>query len=172
MSVSKFPKPEETHTYYWRYISLLDGDDIQEILEKQTNAVQAFLESIPEDKYDYKYEANKWSIKGVIRHITDCERVFAYRLLRFVRNDQTALPGFDQDLFMKNFNEQEHGWEDIKTEWLTTRFATFSLLQTLKESDWDKSGEASGHTHTVRALAYKIAGHELHHVEILKERYL
>ncbi|NNE30430.1 MAG: DinB family protein [Saprospiraceae bacterium] len=169
---SGFPKPSETNEYYWKYISLVDSDDIVTALEEQSQKLGRFYQAIPEGKRGYAYADGKWSIMGSILHVIDAERIFAYRLLRFARGDNAALPGFDQDAYMADINEGALDWNRLFDEWRSTRAATISLLKSIRPDQWDRRGTASGLEHTVRALAYMLAGHELHHYKIIEERYL
>jgi hypothetical protein len=166
------PKPDEYNPYYSTYIALVPDDDLS--IDKQL-AVQHH-ETIDvlrkgKSKGDHAYEAGKWTVKEVIGHVADAERVFAYRALRFARGDSTELPGFDQDVFMAGSNFRSRTMDDLLEELWSVRAATLSLAKSLPESAMSKQGKASGSPVTVRALLYIIAGHELHHLGILRERY-
>jgi hypothetical protein len=166
------PRSDEYNPYYSKYISLVPDDDLS--IDKQL-AVQHH-ETIDilrkaKSKADHAYEPGKWTVKEVIGHISDSERVFAYRALRFARGDSTELPGFDQDVFMAGSNFKSRTMDDLLEELWSVRAATLSLAKSLPESVLSKQGKASGSPVTVRALLYIIAGHELHHLGVLKERY-
>ena len=142
------------------------------VLENQLNSTRAFLGGISEKQGNHRYEPGKWSIKEVVGHVADTERVFAYRALRFARNDQTELPGFDQDTFAANANFANLPLSDIVDEYVAVRMATVLLLRHVANDAWNRRGIANKNEMTVRALAFTIAGHELHHIDILKTRYL
>ncbi|MBR9921994.1 MAG: DinB family protein [Bacteroidetes bacterium] len=166
------PKPEESAAYYHTYINLVLGEDPVAHLDTAGREILRFLESIPAAKWDYRYAPGKWTIKEVVMHMIDTERVFAYRALRFGRNDLTELPGFDQDLFVSNAGANNRSAPSLIKEYQHVRDTTMQLLKHLPSEAWQRSGVASGHPVSVRALAYMIGGHELHHLRILKERYL
>ena len=166
------PNPGEYNPYYSKYISLVPSDDLS--IDKQL-AVQHH-ETIDilrkaKTKGDHAYEPGKWTEKEVIGHISDSERVFAYRALRIARGDTTPLPGFDQDTFMKGSNFRSRTMDDLLDELWSVRAATLSLAKSLPESVMANRGTASDSPVTVRALLYIIAGHERHHLAILRERY-
>jgi uncharacterized damage-inducible protein DinB len=166
------PTSDEHNPYYSKYIALVPDDNlsIAGILADQHHDTVDLLRKA-KSKGDHAYAPGKWTVKQVIGHVSDSERVFAYRALRFARGDETALPGFDQDTFMAGSNFQSRTMEDVLEELWSVRAATLSLAKSLPESALSKRGTASGSPVTVRALLYIIAGHERHHVGILKERY-
>jgi hypothetical protein len=166
------PTSDEHNPYYSKYIALVPDDNlsIAGILADQHHDTVDLLRKA-KSKGDHAYAPGKWTDKQVIGHVSDSERVFAYRALRFARGDETALPGFDQDTFMAGSNFQSRTMEDLLEELWSVRAATLSLAKSLPESALSKRGTASGSPVTVRALLYIIAGHERHHVGILKERY-
>jgi hypothetical protein len=166
------PTSDEHNPYYSKYIALVPDDNlsIAGILADQHHDTVDLLRKA-KSKGDHAYAPGKWTVKQVIGHVSDSERVFAYRALRFARGDETALPGFDQDTFMAGSNFQSRTMEDLLEELWSVRAATLSLAKSLPESALSKRGTASGSPVTVRALLYIIAGHERHHVGILKERY-
>jgi len=172
MSKSNYPQANETSGFPWTYINLVSGDDIVSILENQTNKMRSFYQSIPNEKWTYSYAPGKWTLIGTLRHIIDAERVFAYRVLRFLRNDSTPLPGFDQDEYMEQIDEAGLDIKALLDEWEAVRASTIALLKSIPAEGWDRVGEASGTKHTVRAVAYTLTGHELHHERLTKERYL
>ena len=170
--ISQYPQTSETAPYYWKYIEKVSGDDIVDVLEKQTERMLRFYEGIPADKWDYAYAAGKWTLKGTLRHLIDAERVFTYRLLRFLRQDPTSLPGFDQDAYMAQLDVDKEPIADLLKEWSAVRESTLTLIRSVPAEGWDRRGMASNASHTVRAIAYVIAGHELHHGRLTVERYL
>jgi len=174
MSTSTIVRPtsSEYASHYARYIDLVTEADVLAALENQSKSAHALFASIPEEKGSYRYAPGKWSINEVLGHIVDSERVFAYRTLRFARNDATELPGFEQDDFAANANFDNLILQDILREYEAVRMSTVLLLKHLSSEAWSRRGVANGNPITVRALAFAIAGHELHHLGILKSRYL
>ena len=166
------PETTEYASYYQRYTDLVPDDHIVTTLERQMGETLALLRGIDEDRASYRYAPDKWSIKQLVGHIIDGERVFAYRALRFARGDSQAIPGFDQDEFMSGANFDEQSIADLTNEYEHVRRATIDLFKPLTEEAWMRRGTASDNEVSVRALAHILAGHELHHVQILKTRYL
>jgi hypothetical protein len=166
------PDPHEYAPYYGHYISLVQEDDIIAVLEKQRRAMVLLLSGRNEEEGDLRYAPDKWSMKEVIGHICDTERVFAYRALRVSRNDKTPIEGFEQDDYVR-YGPFAHGpLSDLVEDFIAVRRATVSLLRSLDEDAWLRRGVANKNEVSVRALAYIIAGHELHHRRILEEKYL
>ena len=170
-SIPVRPTPDEYAPYYKTYVDKVFGENVLVLLKEEHDQFKTFLQGIPESKWDYRYAEGKWSIKEVIRHINDAERVFAYRALRIARNDQTAMPGFDQDDWMGEISGSSMSPEQVMDEYSSVRAASLSLLNSFDEEAWLRRGTASDYTFSARALAYIIAGHEQHHIQILKERY-
>jgi uncharacterized damage-inducible protein DinB len=175
MSSPKFalvrPEPGEYAAFYETYISKVPGGDVLSQLESQrVQTAQLFAASTERDG-NFRYAQGKWSIKEVVGHLSDSERIFSYRALRIARGDQTALPGFEQDDYVKNGNFAEQSLADLVQEYGLVRVSTLALLRSLNAEAWGRRGTASNNPITTRALAFIIAGHELHHREILKERY-
>ena len=166
------PKLGEYNPYYDRYISLIPGNDIIGTLEKQLPKTVALLSGRSEEEGNFRYEPGKWSLKEVIGHLNDTERIMSYRALRIARGDKTPLPGFEQDDFVRDGPFAELSLSSLVEEFKTIRAATLALLRTFRPQDWTRRGKASDHEITVRALVYIIAGHELHHRNIVEERYL
>jgi len=166
------PGEGEYLPYYAGYIARVPAGDIVAILREQGQSLLELLRHVPAASADYAYAPGKWSIKEVIGHLADAERVFAYRALRFARADATPLPGFDENEWMPTAHYGARALAHIEAEFAAVRAATIALLDGLPEEAWTRWGEANGHSITVRALAAITAGHELHHREILRERYL
>ena len=167
-------KPEETEyaAYYSGYVSLVPEGDILTILSEQLNETLSFMRSIPESAGSFRYAPDKWSVKELVGHMIDTERVFAYRALCFARGDTASLPGFDEKLYIRNASFADYSVADLIAEFETVRKSTLFLFKHLDENAWQRAGIASENTVTVRALAYIIAGHERHHCNILRDRYL
>ena len=166
------PAADEYAAYYDRYISKVPEGDIVQQLRAQLSSTLALLESIPESRGDHRYADGKWTVKEVLAHVNDAERIFAYRALRIARGDTTPLPGFEQDDYVPASRADERTVHDLAEELGHIRRATLALFEHLDEEALSRRGTASNHPVTPRALAYIIAGHELHHVQILREKYL
>ncbi|HLM56348.1 MAG TPA: DinB family protein [Pyrinomonadaceae bacterium] len=166
------PGSGEYASYYEKYVALVPEGDVVETLGRQMDETLALLAGVDEGRAGGSYEPGKWSVKELVGHIIDSERVFAYRALRFARGDQTPLPGFDQETFSRHVDFDSRPLPHIIEEFASVRRATLSLLGSFDEEAWGRRGVASDNEVSVRALAYIIAGHEAHHVRILRERYL
>lgn len=167
-------KPDKTEylPYYDRYISLVPEGDILALLSKQCEATMALLKSIPESQANFRYAPDKWSIKELVGHVIDTERIFAYRALRFARDDKTPLSGFEQDDYIRSASFDDCPLGELSSEFESVRQSNLFLFRHLNGEAWLRRGVASESEVSVRALAYIIAGHELHHREILRSRYL
>jgi len=165
------PKAGEYNPYYDRYISLIPGGDIVATLATELPKTVALLSSHGESDGDLRYAPGKWSVKEALGHMIDTERIMAYRALRIARNDRTPIEGFEQDDYVLNGPYSALRLADLVDEFKAVRAATLSLFRNLRPEDWTRVGTANKNDVTVRALAYIIAGHELHHRHILEERY-
>lgn len=174
MSATANNRPEATEyaPYYERYVSLVPGGDILATLAEQMDTTQRTLRSIDEERAAYRYAPEKWSIKELVGHVIDAERIFAYRALRFARNDQTELSGFEQDDYIRHAGFDKYRLEELVREFELVRGSNLLMLKHLDAEAWQRRGVASGAEVSVRALAFIIAGHERHHMEILRARYL
>ncbi len=166
------PEPSEYQPAYAPYVALVPGDDLVPTLETQLVHTHPTLRQISSEKSLHRYAAGKWSIKEVLGHVIDAERIFTYRALRFARNDQTPLPGFDQDPYVAAANFDTRNWNELIEEFEHVRRSTVLFFRGLSPEQMLRSGTASQAPITVRAIGYVIAGHELHHMQILRERYL
>jgi uncharacterized damage-inducible protein DinB len=165
------PQPDEYSDFAARYVDMVGSGPIIEILEYLQQMNYNFFLRLDPDKASYAYAEGKWTIKQVLGHMCDTERIFAYRALVFSRESIT-LPGFDQDVYMEGTTFNHRSLESLAKEFNTIRETTLYLLRSLTEEQTMRKGIASGSTFSVRAYAYMIAGHEMHHIKILKERYL
>ena len=174
MSTAAIARPEKTEyaPYYERYVSLVPDADIVATLGKQLEETLALIHGIPEARGDFRYAEGKWSVKELIGHVIDSERIFAYRALRFGRGDATPLSGFEQDDYVRGADFDKRTLSDLADEYEQVRRATISLFANLDESAWNRRGAANNNEVSVRGLAFIVAGHERHHVEILRTRYL
>jgi hypothetical protein len=166
------PDPSEYAPYYGRYIQLVSEPRIVDVLARQLEGTLATLRAIPEEKAGGRYEPGKWSIKEVIGHLIDAERIFAYRALRFARGDGNALAGFEQDDYVRAGRFDACSFAELLDEFELVRRSNVLMFRHLDDTAWTLLGVASGYEITVRALAYVIAGHEIHHMRVLHERYL
>jgi uncharacterized damage-inducible protein DinB len=165
------PQPGEYAPYYERYISLVQGENILDTLDQQRRQTMLLLSCRDEEDGDFRYAPDKWSAKEVLGHVCDTERIFAYHALRIARADATPLEGFEQDDYVLNGPFAQRPLSDLVEDFIAVRRATLSLLRDLDETAWSRRGVANKNEVTVRALAYIIAGHELHHRRILEEKY-
>jgi DinB family protein len=172
MSTAARPEKSEYQPYFERYVSLVPDGDIVGRLGTQLEETLALLRSIPEERGDFRYAEGKWSIKELIGHVIDSERVFAYRGLRFGRGDTTPLAGFEQDDFVRGADFNKRTLSDFADEYEYVRRSTISLFRSLEARAWDRRGTANNNEVSVRGIAFIIAGHERHHLEILRTRYL
>jgi uncharacterized damage-inducible protein DinB len=170
-TASSRPEPGEYAAYYEKYVALVPGNDIVPILEAQRLQMTQLFAARSERDGNFRYAADKWTVKEVLGHVTDTERIFAYRALRIARQDVTPLSGFEQDDYVRAGAFGERSLADLAEEFASVRNATVALLRPLSQDAWSRRGVANKNEVTVRALAFIIAGHELHHREILKERY-
>ncbi|MEM6379868.1 MAG: DinB family protein [Bacteroidota bacterium] len=162
----------EYHPFYHNYVSKVPDGDIIDLLISQTSDTLALYQSIPHDQWNHGYAPGKWSIKELLVHLMDSERVFTYRALRIARGDETPLPGFEQDDYIPTSEANLRTVEDLLEEYQSLRASTISLIKSFNPTMLVRTGTASGGTVSVRALCAILTGHELHHCGIIKERYL
>ncbi len=165
------PGPDEYPPYCEKYVALITGNDILAILEDHCRQMAVLFGGRGERDGGFRYALEKWTVKEVLGHVSDTERVFAYRALRIARNDKTPLATFEQDDFVRYSPCARGRLADLVEEFTIVRRATLALLRPLDEDAWLRRGTASGFEVSVRGVAYMIAGHELHHRRILEERY-
>jgi hypothetical protein len=166
------PHPNEYAPYYDRYISLVQDNDILNALDEQRRQTVLLLSGRTEADGHLRYAPDKWSLKEVLGHINDTERIMSYRALRIARGDTTPIEGFEQDDYVRNGFFMRPPLSDLIEDYIAVRRATLSLFRNLDEPIWNRRGVANKNEVTVRALAYIIAGHELHHRRIVEEKYL
>jgi DinB superfamily len=165
------PGPGEYAPYYETYISKVKGSDIVSTLEAQRLQMAHLFAARSERDGNFRYAPDKWTVKEVLGHVNDAERIFAYRALRIARGDQTPLPAFEQNDYVRGGNFAERKLVDLAEEFELVRAASIALFKSLQKEAWQRRGVASKNEVSVRALAFIVAGHELHHREILEERY-
>lgn len=166
------PEPDEYAPYYGTYINEVGGDCALTALEQQRSSTLALLSQVPETRAGFRYAPGKWSLREVIGHVADGERIFSIRLLRFARNDQTPLPSFDENLYVPEGRFEKRSLADVVGELTAVRDATLALVRSLDGETMLRRGTASGKVMSVRALAWVMAGHEAHHLKVIRERYL
>lgn len=166
------PAKEDYGEYYQRYIDLVKGDDILKILADNNLYAQTVLNSFSQSKGSYRYAEGKWTIKEVVGHLMDTERIFCYRALAIARGEKKSLPGFDQDQYVLNGKFNDRPLYDLTYEYRLVRESTILLFRSFDHSVLQNKGIASEKEVTVLALMFMTAGHERHHLNILKERYI
>ena len=168
------PKPSPTAhpTYFQKYIDQVAEEDLTIAFQKQFSILRDFLHTITEEKSNYAYAPGKWTIKELLQHMIDTERVFAYRSLCFARKEQADLPGFDENQYAANSNANQRTWKDLADEFLVVRKATELLFNSFTDEALNNSGNANNNPATVTSMGFTTIGHVYHHINILKERYL
>jgi uncharacterized damage-inducible protein DinB len=166
-------QPNEYSPYFKNYLSLVSEEySLTEELEIALHRLIKFVQNIPMDKFDYRYAEGKWTIKDLLQHIIDTERIFVYRALRIARNDKTELPGFEEDDYAKEANASSRSIQSLLTELAVVRQATLSLFTSLSGEEMKRTGTASNNLISVRAIGFILIGHQNHHQRIFEERYL
>lgn len=166
------PQASDFPAYFSRYISKVDTDSVHEAIKKYAKSLADFYTGLPEDKADYAYAPGKWTLKELLVHVIDAERIFSYRVLRIARKDKTPLASFDENSYAENSLATERSFADIKEEFLAVRKSTDLLLASLNEEQLSEQGISSNLPVTANAIAYIIYGHMLHHKQVLEEKYL
>lgn len=166
------PEATEYTPYQGQYVSLTPEGDLIEILESQKARTLALIAGLSEERADYRYAPDKWSLRQVIGHISDNERIQSYRLLRIARGDKTNLPGYDQEELVPGGPFADWSLAQLAEDYRSVREATLTLLRGLRPDDWRRIGNANDHPVSARALACINVGHELHHLRIIEEKYL
>lgn len=162
----------EFSSFYATYISALNDVDLIEGLENGLHQAVSFFNNIPPEKLEYRYAANKWTIKDILLHLIDAERIFAYRALRIGRGDQTALPGFEENDYVANAGANSRSLESLLNEFSVVRNSSLILFKSFNEEQLLNIGTASDNSISVRAIGFIIAGHQIHHLKVIEERYL
>ncbi|MFN3800196.1 DinB family protein [Belliella pelovolcani] len=171
MNESMKPKVGEYAPYYGKYIDKIINEDISKLLLNQVEEIRKFYEEMGEEKSNQAYAEGKWTAKEVLNHIADTDRVMTFRALCFSRGETSPLPGFDQDIYVSNARANDIPLMNLLEDFEMQRYALVSMLKTLPIASYTKTGIASNHEVSVRALFYIMAGHVFHHLEVLKERY-
>lgn len=165
------PASDEYGEFYEGYISLVNGSNALQMLIEQGQNTYTLIQQLTPDKADHRYEKDKWSVKEVIGHLIDTERIMAYRALSIARGEQKSLPGYDQDDYVAHASFDERSIQSLSTEYDAQRNANISLFSSFDEEQTQRKGTANGMELSVRALVHIIVGHEKHHLDVLKEKY-
>lgn len=171
MNSNQLPENEYSQ-FNSTYIKALGNVELLEELEISLHDFIKFIQEIPMDKFDYRYAEGKWTIKDIIQHIIDAERIFGYRALRISRNDKTPLPGFEENEYVENTNANSRSIQELLTEFSAVRQSNFLLFKSFSEEQLTRLGISSNHTISVRAIGFLIIGHQKHHQKVFQERYL
>ncbi len=166
------PDLSRVPAFYHNYISQVPENNLEEAFSEGTTAFIQFIETIPPEKYDYRYAEGKWTVKEVLQHIIDAERIFGYRALRFARKDPTFLPGFDENSYAENAGADKREWNPLVEEFKVVRMASEYLFASFDDEQLDATGTANNNSIYVLGIGFIVVGHSLHHLKILKERYL
>ncbi len=172
MSYTARPAPADFPSFYHRYVEEAEGSDLLHALRLASETLHRVLDGVRADDGDHRYAPDKWSIKEVLQHVIDAERIFIYRALRFARNDRTELPGFEENDYAPASQADRRTLKDLLHEYDVVRDSTLLLFASLPIEALDRSGDANGRSITVRALGWVIAGHSNHHARVLAERYI
>ena len=168
---SKRPQPSEYPERYGRYLDLVPEEDIQRALGSQLDHTLEYFRNIPESQAERRYAPGKWTVREVLGHILDTERIYGFRLMTFARDDRTAQTVSDQDLYIQTGDFGAHPLSEWLEEFRHLRLSNLAMVRHLPPDAWQRSGVVSDYTISVRALAYAMVGHERHHINILRERY-
>jgi hypothetical protein len=166
------PQPNEAAAYYFTYIDRVQSSDVVSVLESQLDETLAALSGVSEEKSLTRYAPDKWSIRQLLSHVNDTERLFLFRALWFARGFQEPLPSFDQNICVEGADADKVSWSNHVEEFRNIRLATLAFFRNLPAEAWDRGGIASDNHFTVRALAYIAAGHVSHHTAVIRDRYL
>lgn len=166
------PAPDESAPFYHNYINFAKGETLKEVIANHSEEIRKFYTGLPDAKENYAYAEGKWTVKELLQHLIDAERVFSYRALRIARKDKTPLAGFDENSYATNSFAAERSFQSLKEEFSSLRNANDIMLSTLNDEQLSQAGISSNHHITANALAFIIYGHLLHHQFILEERYL
>jgi len=158
--------------FYQRYLSRIEDGDVLTLLKKDLEGTGEFLSKIPASKHDFAYRPGKWTIRQIILHLMDVERIFIYRAHRFSRNDPTELPGFDQELYIDEFKSRSFTYPQLLKGWENLRQSSIIFYEMLSPESMKRTGRAMGQEFTPESIGYILVGHTRHHVSIIKEKYL
>ena len=166
------PAPADHPPFFESYISLVTENDTMEAFKNQLPQIESLLQSINEEKSKFAYAEGKWTLKELLQHMIDTDRIFSYRAMCFARKETTSLPSFDENLYAQNSNANERTWSSLCNEFLNLRKSTEDMFESFTEEMLATKGTANNNQISVRSLASAIIGHAYHHIMIIKERYL
>lgn len=166
------PAAAEYPSHFAGYVEKVKPDQLHEAIDTYAASLNEFYTGLPEDKADYRYAEGKWTVKEVLQHVIDAERVFSYRVMCIARRDKTSLPSFDENNYAEYSHADRRSLADLKEEFVAVRRSTDHLLRSLDEAQLSEQGLTNGKPATAKSIAYVIFGHLLHHQQILEERYL
>jgi len=166
------PNPQDAAAYYHRYINYVQGNSLQQAMQNHLHEIKDFYNNLPQEKAAYAYAEGKWTVKELLQHVIDTERIFGYRALCISRKDTTPLPGFEENDYAATSNANSRTLQSLKEEFNAVRHSTDCMLASLNDDQLSSTGTASGNSITANAVAFIILGHLLHHKAILQERYL
>lgn len=166
------PSNAEYVAHFGRYVDLVPEGDIREVLEQSLRTTSELYATFTEERGGYRYAPDKWSLKQVLGHVTDNERIMSYRALRTARGDRTPLAGYDENLLVSNASFDDMPLTAIVEDYAAVRRATLTLLNGVADEAWTRTGVVSGNEASARAWIYILAGHELHHLNVIRDRYL
>lgn len=166
------PEPAEYPNELNQYISLVPGNDLLEYFDTQTLSIASLASTLSEEQLLFRYAEGKWSVKDIFCHLIDCERIYNYRALCIARGDKTELPGFEENDYAKTAHADARNIDGIITEYKSVRASSIELFKSFDDKILLRSGIANGSMRSVRATGYSLAGHEIHHLNVIKERYL
>ena len=157
---------------YQKYVKWVKDYNVVSLLTKNRKYSLDFFQGLPPEKGDFFYAPGKWSVKEILQHLIDVERVFIYRAMRFSRLDPTDLPGFDADFYLESASIEDVSYKNVLDEWAALRESSILFYKNLNPKFLDRTGRASGHEFSVKSIAYVLAGHTRHHIEVIKDKYL
>ncbi len=166
------PLPGEYASYFEHYISLVETETVAEALQRYSVQIVEFFKNIPAEKAVYRYADGKWSLKELLQHIIDADRIFSYRALCIARKDQTPLPGFDENTYADNSDADNRTWNDLLEEFMVVRQGCNKLYESFNEQQLQQTGISNNHPISVQSIAFISIGHLLHHMKVIQERYL
>jgi len=166
------PQPSEYPAYFATYINQVAEEDLPEAFRNQLKQLQQFLHSVDEAKADHAYAVGKWTLKELLQHVIDGERIFTYRALSFARKETTSLPSFDENIYAQNSNSNSRSWKSLSNELINVRRSTEDLYNSFTEDMLQQKGNANNNTISVLSLGFTIIGHVTHHIKIAEQRYL
>ena len=166
------PDLSRVPAFFHKYINQVTDDEMMPALKNNTDSLEMFFKSIPVSKHNYRYADGKWTIKEVVQHMIDAERIFSYRALCFARKDPAPLPGFDENIFAANAKVDKRNWNDLMEEFSTVRKGTEILFSSFDEEQLESAGISNGHPNYVLGMGFICVGHCNHHRKVVEERYL